>query len=691
MKRYLVPLFLLLSIATVSCQTLNQQHVGMYDALLHGATCDSNTLNAAIAAAASLNKQLIVSPTDRLNVACDWDISSAVSVPATRHLYIAPGAMLTKVGAGTLTMDSCPIAGRYQIFNNFSTGLTLRCEKAYPEWWGTGPTTFQDASDAMTVNGGTLDLGHGTYTQNGVIMRSKIKIKGKGVGITKAVLANGQHTAMFSGPSSSADVSEDMVTDCVIEDFEIDGNAANNGSGQSGMGIISPRGWTRCIVRNMYIHDTYSDAIGTLIRTKDSLFENNYMERNGRCCFGITGGSLRGTFKNNTCISPFNSCWDMEPANNVSALYDADYSYNLVDGLTCITPTSNGVSATWGNAIAAGFTGTRIYNRFENIIIHQPAGHGFIVADLHSTVANNIVVHTPGTGYPMWIGGYSSLGAIGVAVSNCTIRGAPSGVFGLFISDGDAGAVSDISVSNCAISGSITADVRVDSIPRVTLSGISAANVVSFGGNAQPISVVTHGQGPAVASVNTLQPLGLYSSYIVTGTTQINEITTTALWHGRVLTLTFDNTLVVAHNLESTETPIYLTNEANRTFCAGDTLTLRMTDETAGETRLQEIGHTKALANITYTTGGTPPISCARNITLAYTVGENITDFTNGDSNTNYTFNCTAGNAVIKDTSGGGNFQLAGNTDFTCTTSDTITLKKPSGLNMWHEVSRSVN
>lgn len=698
MKRYLLALLLLFVTTTVSCQTLNQSHVGLYDALLHGAACDSTTLNAAIAASASADKQLIISPVSRALVACTWNISTSVTVPANRQLYIPPGAGFTKVASGTLTLESCPIAGRYQIFTNFATGLALNCEIAYPEWFGTEPTVFQQISDAMTTYGGVVDLDRKLYTQNTVTAKSNVVFKGKGRSFTTWKLADNQNNWAYGGESNSSLVQDEDVTNCGIEGMTLDGNASANLTSCAGCGFIAPRGFAWCRFHNLHIKNTDRDSIGSLVRTQDSSFIDLYMETNGRACIGITGGSLRNTFRDNTCISPITSCWDIEPADGVPDLFDAHYSFNTVDNWTCLTPGDTGFASTFGPNVAAGFTGTREFNTFSNLRVKQPGGSGFIIADLNNTTINNIQTHQPGqvdtTARGIWIGGYSTLGATGISLTGCVVRSNAGTGAGLYIADGDSPAVvSHVTVSGCTIADSTGNDLRVDAnIQQLNLTGVTASKL-SISMSAEPISIMAHGQGIDKASAAILTPLGLYSSYIITGTTQVNEVTSDYLWQGRVMTFTFDGQIIVSHNVDTTETPIYLANESNVTFCPGDTLTLRHTDVTSGESRLQEIGRSRADRQLDITSGSTPSVACSTDVRLQYATNTNVTNFSDPENNTVYIFNCGtgAGMATLMDVANGGNFNLAANLNFTCTSLDTIRLYRAQGSTEWTELGRSVN
>jgi hypothetical protein len=95
-------------------QTFDQTYGSLYNPLLHGAACNTTTLNAAIAAPASLGKSIKLSKTDRTKTDCEWQITSNVTMANTRQLDI-PRGVTVNIATG-ITLSACIEAGDYEIF-----------------------------------------------------------------------------------------------------------------------------------------------------------------------------------------------------------------------------------------------------------------------------------------------------------------------------------------------------------------------------------------------------------------------------------------------------------------------------------------------------------------------------------------------------------------------------------------------
>lgn len=162
-----------------------------------------------------------------------WTISTATTIPSNITLIVPPGAILTKSGSGTLTINGPFDAGPYKIFSNFNTGVTfIAIEKVYPEWWGenTVPGTtdmtaeIQAASDSMTnphihFRGETyLVTTSLDFTNNNNGGYRGYMLSGEGTHASIILLqTNGAPGLDFTGTSY-----------CVFEDFAIKGSSTNS-------------------------------------------------------------------------------------------------------------------------------------------------------------------------------------------------------------------------------------------------------------------------------------------------------------------------------------------------------------------------------------------------------------------------------------------------------------------------------
>ncbi len=124
-----------------------------------------NSLSAAIASLGSTVCTLLI-PTQ-------VTMTQNSTVPTTMALAIVKGGSIVTTGY-ELTLNGPLEAGIYQIFSgtgevHFGRGSI---DEAYPEWWGAGTSTIQNACDALAPYGGTVQLTNAAYANTSVILDS---------------------------------------------------------------------------------------------------------------------------------------------------------------------------------------------------------------------------------------------------------------------------------------------------------------------------------------------------------------------------------------------------------------------------------------------------------------------------------------------------------------------------------------
>jgi len=152
------------------------------------------------------------------------------------------------------------------------------------------------AISELPVSGGRIILREGDYVISDTILMNKSNVVLEGQGYsTKVKLANSTHNDMIALGTSAGSFSN-----IVVRNFLLDGNMANNNSGN---GIIINDDASYSIVEDMTIKETvdsniyYVDAPYTIIR-------NNYLDttkENGNWS-NIEGGGLHSKIEGNTCI-----------------------------------------------------------------------------------------------------------------------------------------------------------------------------------------------------------------------------------------------------------------------------------------------------------------------------------------------------------------------------------------------------
>jgi hypothetical protein len=107
-----------------------------------------------------------------------WAFNSAVTVPANVHLFVEPGALISKSGGSTLRVDGPITAPLQQIFSFGIGDVTFgrgHLGEVYPQWWGAlADDTHDDTSAiqsaiASLAYGGTVRLVPGTYRTTGAL------------------------------------------------------------------------------------------------------------------------------------------------------------------------------------------------------------------------------------------------------------------------------------------------------------------------------------------------------------------------------------------------------------------------------------------------------------------------------------------------------------------------------------------
>jgi hypothetical protein len=129
--------------ALVWGQALHQEKVGFYVANKAGTDCSQATLELADAQAQALGQVLLLPPSDRFGVACQWEVASSITVTSPLFLPYANDPVLKVNDNITLTLSACPVVwGDYFVIdaNETSTGTVAfpggcSCEKSGTNDW----------------------------------------------------------------------------------------------------------------------------------------------------------------------------------------------------------------------------------------------------------------------------------------------------------------------------------------------------------------------------------------------------------------------------------------------------------------------------------------------------------------------------------------------------------------------------
>lgn len=130
-------------------QAIDQRKAGMYVATEAGATCTQATLELADDAALALGYVLMIPPLDRAGVACQWPITSNLTIDSPLYVPPATSPPLTVSAGVTLTLAKCPLIGQYQawVANGTTSGTvsidaTGTCPVFPSSWAGGDPASL---------------------------------------------------------------------------------------------------------------------------------------------------------------------------------------------------------------------------------------------------------------------------------------------------------------------------------------------------------------------------------------------------------------------------------------------------------------------------------------------------------------------------------------------------------------------
>ena len=173
---WLLRLSLLLLVPAMAWgQAIDQKKVGFYLANKAGSDCSQTTLEAADDAALAAGQTLVLTPEDRLGNACQWVVSSTLTIDSALFIPYDTTPVL-KVNSGiTLTLQECPYTwGNYFIIdaNGTTTGTVAysttcaRCNIAGANNWIQctvgGDVSINQISDLGDVNA-DVDATDDTY------------------------------------------------------------------------------------------------------------------------------------------------------------------------------------------------------------------------------------------------------------------------------------------------------------------------------------------------------------------------------------------------------------------------------------------------------------------------------------------------------------------------------------------------
>lgn len=136
-----------------------------------------------------------------------WRIDLATTIPANARLVVEQGAMLTKYGSGTLTINGPFEAPLAQVFSGFAAGeVTISLGEVVPEWWGAAGDDSTDCTLAINCafaalpSGGSFALPRGVYLVSGEVGTTlPIQITGRGVPYTANVAVFGDSSWSVAG------------------------------------------------------------------------------------------------------------------------------------------------------------------------------------------------------------------------------------------------------------------------------------------------------------------------------------------------------------------------------------------------------------------------------------------------------------------------------------------------------------
>lgn len=165
-----------------------------------------------------------------------WLIDLATVIPANARLVVEQGAMLTKSGSGTLTINGPFEAPLAQVFSGFAAGEIVFSRNSIlkPQWFGAladgvysgsawngtdDHTALQLAIDVAQDTGAPVDIGWGRYLTSQALVIGASPLRIFGAGYSRVSIIATSSMAALLGFTDASDAS-----DLDAQNFEIDGN-----------------------------------------------------------------------------------------------------------------------------------------------------------------------------------------------------------------------------------------------------------------------------------------------------------------------------------------------------------------------------------------------------------------------------------------------------------------------------------
>jgi hypothetical protein len=187
-----------------------------------------------------------------------WKISTAFTQQANITLVLATGAILTKIGVGTVNHNNAPVVmDASQHYSGFSSGdvTGLTAQPVNVKWWGANAAAINCAIRA--ASGGELEWPAGTYSPISAI---SVTLTGK-----TRWTAKGPVTIEYGGPTSIAALMtlELGGFDCILEEqLTIDGNYLVGTLLRINNDVDSMANAANLIMSGIRLQNAYSDTNG---------------------------------------------------------------------------------------------------------------------------------------------------------------------------------------------------------------------------------------------------------------------------------------------------------------------------------------------------------------------------------------------------------------------------------------------
>ncbi len=556
---------------------------------------------------------------------------------------------IVAMGTATGCSGSAPVASQNPDGADF---VTTSCTSAQ--------TVINSAITALPSGGGTVYIMDGTYILDGTItLPSNVKLTGAGAATILKLKDSAGSLTMLTGTT---------ITRSVISNMRVDGNKANNASGNQFIINISTTTATTgtATISDMWFENLRINST-TLTLSGPVLVRDNIFNLNDGAGISLTGSSATisgNTFSNaNSSGTPLS----MNSANNISitgntfrsnttAVGFSVTAYSAFTGNTLESISNIAISFTNGGNNYNTISGNTFSNGGSNAISmltgtgNVISGNGFYnnggsgtastllvgVGAISTLVTNNIITDTAGTGYAMDI---SVASAIGTYLSNNTY----SGTGGSSINDAGT---STVYANQTNSSGALT----VKPLAGLGVGTTTATNSLTVQGSVKTAPLPT----PTAPTLTTSGTAGSTSySYVVTALDGSGETTgsTTATIATGNATLTSTNRINISipavggaiqykvYRTASGGTPS--TTGLIGTFGAGATIT---------DTGLAGGGGNAPGTNTTggSSFGGAVGISTLTNAANAFTVQDASANSILSVSTNNYAGGANAANATLK-------------------------------------------